>query len=311
MVQNIVYSVKFIFLLFLSLCSLNTYSQQGKIRLNLNDNYFNDTIPLDIRLYRKNDELIYRAKINNESTVYIDSLKPDNYILKVYIRGKQGLTYHNVKVIADSLTILECPLSSLNPELISIEEEYSKKREGPEAELSFFCQTFQPQLSPKKEFVESAYVFGMRVSPIYYPSKQYGIGSHIGTSFGFNNLKKGEFSLFPYSFKHERYYSWKFFVAFNNRFVFKQPSEKNHQPWFLDISLGYNFPLIYRYVAIEGSSKQMIRSISNYKDFSAMARLAFGFISFNAEYRLTNSLKTIFPEVPHLILGIDFIIPTN
>ena len=306
--------MKYGYLILFFILVSHSYAQKGRIHLIGGDNPFNDSIPVEIKLYYENGDLIYKNKIDNYSTdnFFIDSLAPGRYNVNVDVEGKTALTYYNVKVVADKSVTIQLFLSDLSYKQTSlmIEKEGAITKGSTNTAASLFIQTYQPGLSDKKESVNSIYAIGIRGTPMYYASKFYGIGAHIGTTLGYCNLQKDKMLAFKDTFNFEHYFFWKFAVALNNRFVFVKAKEGiDLRPCFLDLSIGYNLPIVFRYAGIKRESKVVQRNITNFNDFSAMARLAFGVLCFSAEYRLTNNIKPAFVSVPNLMLGIEIIIP--
>jgi hypothetical protein len=298
----------FLFLLFTINSIKPLVAQTGSLIIE-GDQQTGITIHSDIKLYTLTDELVYKKSIVvDDIRIRIDSLAIGLYNLKVFKEGALSSIYYNVKISTDTITEFHCASLDHEPDQYPIKKYDNKK--GPT--IALFLQTFQSPLSSQKENVQSTYAIGIRVTPLHYLSKNYGIGAHIASSLGINNLEKGKFTGFTDVFSRERYTYWKLSVAFVNRIVFKQASKtKVDLPWFLDVGIGYNLPIMYRYVGIKDDKKEINRYVSNYNDFSAIARLGFGVLSFTAEYRFTNNIKTIYPSVPQLMLGIDIILPTN
>lgn len=291
-----------------------TYSQYGNIRLDVMQVEFIDSIPFEARLFSIDNLLIYKCNLYDESTIFIDSIKQGYYFMEIYRLGVKGLTIHHINIKADSVTTVGVDLSGIRQEYKVIRNSkrinIDTSSDGPN--FAFSLQTYQPGFSSQKEIVNSIYALGFRVTPLYRPSKYYGIGAHIGSNMGFCSLQKDKVKMFKDTFDLERYFYWKVSVALNNRFVFVQPKEGNYlRPCFLDLSIGYNLPVTYRYTGAKKESKSVSRYITNFNDFSAMARLGFGFLSFTAEYRLTNDFKSKFPNVPPLMFGLDFILPND
>ena len=154
----------------------------------------------------------------------------------------------------------------------------------------------------------SAGALGFKGSPKYYVSNFYAIGANIGSSIAFCDLQQNKIQAFADTFSMERFFYWKLSVAYNNRFVFIKAKERSaFRPCFLDLSIGYNLPLAYRYVGIKKETKSVVRHIANFNDFSAMARLGFGVMAITAEYRLTNNIKPQYGTVPNLMFGLEII----
>lgn len=276
---------------------------------------FVDSIPFEARLFSFDNSLIYKCNMYNESIIFIDSIKQGDYFMEIYRLGVKGLTIHQITVKADSVTNLGVDLSGIKHEFKIIPNRKRTRNIDASSDapsFAFSLQTYQPGMSSQKEIVNSIYALGIRVTPLYHPSKYYGIGAHLGSNIGFCSLQKDKVNMFKDTFDLERYFYWKVSIALNNRFVFVQPKEGSDlRPCFLDLSIGYNLPITYRYTGAKKESKSVSRYITNFNDFSAMARLGFGFLSFTAEYRLTNDFKSKFPNVPPLMLGLDFIIPND
>lgn len=292
-----------------------SYSQYGNIRLDVMQVEFVDSIPFEARLYSADNSLIYKCNMYDESIIFIDSIKQGDYFMEIFRLGVKGLTVHHINVRADYVTNVGVDLSSIRQEYKVIRNNKIKTRADTSSDVpnfAFSLQTYQPGMSSQKEIVNNIYALGFRVTPLYHSSKYYGIGAHIGSNIGFCSLQKNKVNMFKDTFDLERYFYWKVSVALNNRFVFVQPKEGNDlRPCFLDLSIGYNLPITYRYTGAKKESKSVSRYITNFHDFSAMARLGFGFLSFTAEYRLTNDFKSKFPNVPPFMLGLDFIIPND
>jgi hypothetical protein len=276
---------------------------------------FIDSIPFEARLFSFDNSLIYKCSMYDESVIFIDSIEQGDYFMEIYRLGVKGLTIHHIIVKTDNVTTVGVDLSSIRQEYKVIKNNKIRTRVDTSFDapnFAFSLQTYQPGFSPQKEIVNSIYALGFRVTPLYHPSKYYGIGAHIGSNIGFCSLQKDKVNMFRDTFDIERYFYWKILVALNNRFVFVQSKEGNYlRPCFLDLSIGYNLPITYRYTGAKKESKSVSRYITNFNDFSAMARIGFGFLSFTAEYRLTNDFKSKFPNVPPLMFGLDFIIPND
>lgn len=304
-----------VFILILFLVSFKaTFSQSGNIRIYIEQVEYNDSIPFEARLYSSDSLLIYKCNIYDVGSVKIDSIMPGNYYLDIYRAGTRQLTIHRLVVKKDSIT-------DLGIDFQSITHRYALLQNGKnlEANISsgipntaFTFQTYQPGFTSDKGIVNSIYDFGIKFTPLYYPSKYYGIGANIGSNIGFCRLQKDKLKLFTDTFNVEKYFYWKIFAGLNNRFVFVQPKvHKVFRPCFLDLGIGYNFPFIYRYVGVTRDSKRIKGFISNLNDFSVTARLGFGFLAFTSSYRITNDLKKTYYNVPRLMFGIDLIIPND
>jgi hypothetical protein len=302
-----------IFVLTLFLVSFKvTFSQSGNIRIYIDQVEYNDSIPFEARLYSSDSLLIYKCNIYEVGSVKIDSIIPGNYYLDVYRAGLQQLTIHHLIVKKDSITDLVIDFSSITHRYTLLLNGNKKSVDVSSGvpNFAFTFQTYQPGFSSQKEIVNSIYDFGVKFTPLYYPSKYYGIGANLGSNIGFCKLQKDKVKLFTDTFNVEKYFCWKIFAGINNRFVFVQPKvHKLMRPCFLDLGIGYNFPFIYRYAGVNRDYKRVKGFISNLNDFSVTTRLGFGILAFTASYRITNDLKKAYYNVPRLMFGIDLIIP--
>jgi hypothetical protein len=300
-------------------CIGNSFAQTGAIKIEIQNDDYDDTIPVDIRLYNTSDELIYKSNVNDEYTMSIDSIKAGSYTLKVFCKGIPGLIYNDVRVRADSIINFTCDLSNLDPVPSAINNKIKPfKENNPHNFISLFSQTFQPPFSSQKEIVENAYSHGIGFSQLWYLSNHYGLGEQVSASLGYERLERDQLKIFTGTFRKERYFNAKLSAAFVSRLVFKTHSlahvttnGENDNFAFIDLSFAYNFPVIYRYEAIAGYSKQTVTRITKYNDFSVKARLGLGVISLSAEFTLFDMIKSGFPETPRLMAGIEFLFPTD
>lgn len=146
--------------------------------------------------------------------------------------------------------------------------------------------------------------FGIKSGQEVALYKHFSLGVQGGSSMNWTNFDKNH-SISP-QFKHqeERYYYWNF-----NMLLFGRLTSYNNKTWGndglnLDAGISYNFPLIYRYVLIQNSTKTIKSHIHKYNDFSTIIRLGYSSVYFTFEYRLTNFLKEAYPEQPKYKLGI-------
>jgi len=304
-----------VFVLMLFLVSYQrVYSQYGNIRIDIMQVDNIDSIPFEARLYSIDSSLIYKCNVYDIGAVSIDSIKPGNYYLDINRAGLRGLTIHQIIVKQDSVTDIGVDFSSImhRYRLLPKEGKLQVDVASGVPNFAFTFQTYQSGFSSQKEIMNNIYDVGIKFTPLYHPSKHYGIGANIGSNIGFCKLQRDKLKLFTDTFDVEKYFYWKIFAGLNNRFVFVQPkARKIFRPCFLDLGIGYNLPIVYRYVAVNSDSKRVKGFISNLNDFSVTARLGFGFLSFTSSYRITDDLKKAYYNVPRLMFGIDLIIPND
>ena len=306
-----------VFVLILLLVSFkSTFAQFGNIKLDVNRADESDSNPYELRVYQMDSILIYKQNIFYADVIHIDSVQSGVYDVLIFKLGKKHLTLHSIIVKPDSVTFLSLDLFTIGGNIynkINADEKAPNNHETSSApNFAFTIQTYQPGFTSDKEIVNSVYDLGIKFTPLYNPSKYYGVGANFGSNFGFCDLQKDKILAFADTFNVERYFYWKIFAGFNNRMVFVQPKEnKSMRPCFLDFGIGYNFPFIYRYVGLNRDSKKIRGFISDLNDFSVTTRLGFGFLSFTASYRITNDLKKAYQDIPRLMVGLDFIIPND
>ena len=103
----------------------------------------------------------------------------------------------------------------------------------------------------------------------------------------------------------EKYFYWKASLGPTMRLFITKPPNK--YGLFIDLSAFYNLPIRFRYVAVDGNTTITDKSIHQFTDFSGFMRIGINnWLSFTGEYRLSNFLKSNYPEMPRLQLGIDF-----
>lgn len=304
---------RFLFLILFILSSERVCAQFGNIKLDIYSLESDDSRPLEIRIFRNDSVLIYKKNVYYDDIVQIDSINRGTYDILISKSSKRFLTLHNVVVKADSVTFLSVDLESLESVSSKISKDIGNSNASSSSpNFAFSMQTYQSGFSSRKQIVNSIYTIGIKFTPMKLLSKHYGIGANIGSNVGFCNLQKDKVQLFLDTFDVERYFYWKIFAGFNNRFVFVQAKDsKSLRPCFLDLGLGYNFPFIYRYVAVNRESKRIKGFISNLNDFSVTARMGFGFLAFTGSYRIANDLKGIYQTTPRIMFGVDFIIPND
>jgi hypothetical protein len=296
--------------------SLHTVSAQtGKIRLTVNVPWTDakDTSnQWDARLYQAGDKLIYNKKINATTFFTIDNLQPGNYYLKLYKAQVLMLTLHTIEVKPNEVLELSIPYDvfGYRPDT---EKENKTATTHTETDIHPFdyallVETYQPFLQgTKNALLQNTYTLAYQLNMVHYPTKKYGIGMIIKTSYGASKLQRGQLNIFQGDFKKERYSFCKYSIGLLNRIVLKKSPNSKAFPWCLDLSAMYNIPLWYSYDAIDGNKHLSIRGIGRFNDVTAVARLNFGAIGVHATYRFFNNIKPSFPQEARLLLGIDMI----
>ena len=115
-------------------------------------------------------------------------------------------------------------------------------------------------------------------------------GVNLGTSFSHNILEKNSVNIIATPIKKERYFYWKAILAPTLRFFINKPANKYGA--YLDLSLCYNLPVIFRYVGINNNTRISQKYIHQYKDFSVLARTGINQgVAITTEYRIFDYLK--------------------
>lgn len=299
--------------LFISIVTFasNSHAQKGAMEVSLFPSNDKKMIEIfEFRLYaNKDSSLTYKSNsqfIDNE--IHIDSVAAGLYNLNVYKEGKQLMSFLNIKIVSDSLTKLVLHEEDIDFKIKRID--FKTKKEFKNNFFGFSFQSFQTFMNTSEQNIHSSYAFGFKSSHLHHFNKIISMGANISSHFNTINLQKGKVNIFTDSFEKERYINWKFSLAYVTRFTFRQPEKTGSElPWFLEIGAGYNLPIMYRYVGVVNDKKQINRFISNFNDFSAIARLGMGAFCITAEYRLTNNLKPAFALEPAFKMGIDLLIP--
>lgn len=78
---------------------------------------------------------------------------------------------------------------------------------------------------------------------------------------------------------------------------------------FFNVGVRYHLPMVARYVQVSDESKTKFKGIHNFTDVRLFARIGFiqGFVF--AEYRPITFLKTVYPDIPKLNVGVCFQVP--
>lgn len=119
---------------------------------------------------------------------------------------------------------------------------------------------------------------------------------------------RGEQSINPEQHFRERYFAYYVSAYLYDRWIITQRKKTTGaKGLFLDIGIGYELPLAYRYVyKTDFNNKHVTTYIHRYNEVTAMARFGFDVLSIRATYRLFDDILIgNFTEPARLKIGLD------
>lgn len=294
-------------LVLFALCYFQSFGQTGKISIRIAEQIPIDSIQAKI-IVSRNDSVV-REVIYKDDCCYtpIDSLPVGVYKLAIRKTHYIDMSYENITVLENDMLSLYCYLQRTpSARLKDISRDSTMYSFGSE-DLAFSFQFFNNNLFNTGDIVQSVYSFGIKSTFLEYPYQRVGFGVTVGSTISSCLLKKKQVYNFIEPVDKEKYFYWKASLGPTMRlFITKPPNEYGI---FIDFSALYNLPIRFRYMAIDGNTKTTERSIHQFTDFSGFMRVGINhWLSFTAEYRLSNFLKSNFPEMPKIQLGIDLLI---
>lgn len=294
-------------LVLFALFYFQSFGQTGTISIRIGEEIPIDSIDAKIILSR-NDSVV-REVIYKDDCCYtlLDSLPVGVYKLAIQKTHYIDMSYENITILENDKLSIYCSIErTTSAQLKDISRDSSMYSYGSE-DLAFSFQSFNNNLFNTDDIVQSVYSFGIKSTFLEYPYKRVGFGVTVGSTISSCLLKKNQVYNFTEPVEKEKYFYWKASLGPTMRLFITKPPNKYGV--FIDLSAFYNLPIRFRYVALDGNTKILDKSIHQFTDFSAFMRLGINDrLSFTAEYRLSNFLKSNYPEMPKIQLGIDLLI---
>lgn len=294
-------------LVLFALCYFQSFGQTGKISIRIKEQIPIDSIQAKI-IVSRNDSVV-REVIYKDDCCYtiLDSLPVGVYKLAIQKTHYIDMSYENITILENDKLSIYCSLERTpSAQFKDISRDSSMYSYGSE-DLAFSFQSFNNDLFNTDNTVRNVYSFGIKTIFLEYPHKRVGFGVTVGTTISSCLLKKNQVYNFTEPVEKEKYFYWKASLGPTMRlFITKPPNEYGI---FIDFSAFYNLPIRFRYLAIDGKTRTTQKSIHQFTDFSGFMRVGINhWLSFTAEYRLSNFLKSNYPEMPKIQLGIDLLI---
>lgn len=111
-------------------------------------------------------------------------------------------------------------------------------------------------------------------------------------------------------YKSERYFGYYLSAFAYNRFIINKQRKTGYPGLFLDLGVGYELPLYFKYsYKPDSDNKTITGNIHKMNKFVGLVRLGFDAVSIKATYRFLDILKDNYPEPPKFKIGIELNFP--
>ena len=173
----------------------------------------------------------------------------------------------------------------------------------------FAVNFYNPDISPEfKSSFNIEYIYSFKKKVTTYD--QIGLDL-IPIKLVWHNLNR-DTTIANEKYKAERYFGYYLSAFVYNRLIINKQRKTGFPGLFLDLGVGYEFPLYFRYMyKIDSDHKTTMSRIHRMNEFVGMARLGFDVISIKATYRFSDIIKNNYPEPPKFKIGIEFNFPNR
>lgn len=290
--------MKYLILLFCAV-SLSSHSQTGRLVCQVdffssdNQGDFDANDVYDVKLYQ--NELL---KHSFDDVDYYDTLYgilPGEYTAKFSCCEEKIIYQEIIQIEENSTTYFDF---------------YSNAEENIVSNDSLFSD-FEP--------VYAGYKFGIGIPEADRPHNAFvgsifvGFNQPFGKSpvtwgmeysFEYSQANYGNLDLNDPLILHQKQHvsNFNFSVALHTGILIRKQK-------FFNVGVRYHLPMVARYVQVSDESKTKFKGIHNFTDVRLFARIGFiqGFVF--AEYRPMTFLKTVYPDIPKLNVGVCFQVP--
>lgn len=241
----------------------------------------------------------------------IDSLPVGTYVLKIMADSLDFATLNHIQADTSQANIYNFNLNNYSYKRYRRQATDTVQDDMQKVEISlntlYGNNTWHETIHKNYNELYSGELACNFYSPV---AKYYSIGGKVGIQYantGFYN----DTSRYLGTRTLNKYYSSLIVSAgMINRFTFYNNKLLGKDGLKLDLGIVYNFPLSFKQVVrADDHTKIITRHIHRYNDFSAIVRLSYKYIGLQAEYKIFNSLRYGYTEIPTLRAGIIFLIP--
>lgn len=260
----------------------------------------------------RNDS-VYRTATNRVMNYQweIDSLPIGTYVLKIMADSLDFATLNHIQVDTPQVNIYNFNLNNYPYKRYKHQVTDTVYGDIQKVEISlntlYGNNTWHEPIHKNYNELYSGEVACNFYSPI---AKYYSIGGKVGIQYANTNFYNDTSRYLGTPTLSKFYSSWIISGGLINRFTFYNNKLLSKDGLKLDLGIIYNFPLSFKEVVRADDNTRIItRHIHRYNDFSAIVRFSYKYIGLQAEYKIFNSLRSRYTEIPTLRAGIVFLIP--
>lgn len=286
-------ALKHLVLLLTLFCSF-LVGAQGEIRVMDNRN-FDKEYRVQVE---RNDSLCFEDVF--QDSISIRNLKAGNYVVYISQNDEHYITFHYVDVKDEEATWLFLPEESYREDIeFSIEDMDF---------LSFHLDLlYGPKSLSEQPFSNQSFELRASESVLFPISRNFLIGIQNGLDFRWSQFDKDTNALGMPPLRREHYFGVNYLIGTHLRFFHYKLQDIARGPLF-DIGVNYALPIAFRHVYLDGNQKIITRKIHQWNDLSVYARLGYAPIAVIAEYRLFDTVRGPFSEMPKFRIGISMVI---
>lgn len=284
--------LKTLLLVFVSLFSFCSYGQTGKLSvITIEDDNF-------IAYLYENDSLIQRKSSFED----FNSLKSGTYKLIIVTEKGQEISYFPIIIREGYTTEYEFDLPYISEKSISDTIFNFNKQE---LSFNFLTNLKTNDLSP---LINRNYQLGFSRDVFPNRSKHLSWGILSGSSLSYTDFKNDTSYYSVPNLENERYFSWNIDVSLIGRISFFDMRKDYKNGGYLDLGIGYHFPLLFKHVYSVDNRKFITNKLHNYKNITPLVRIGYNSLAFTYQYQLYDYVDSSFPQNPKHSIGISLVI---
>lgn len=288
--------LKTLLLVFVSLFSFCSYGQTGTLSI---DSY-STTYSITCNLYFK-DSLIETKDFEDGIGVDFDSLEVGIYKVEVISYDKVSVTYSPIQIKENEITHIQFSIPGVWSRNIYDTIFYEKN----ELSFNFLTNLKTNDLSP---LINRNYQLGFSRDVFPNRGKHLSWGILSGSSLSYTDFKNDTSYYSVPNLENERYFSWNIDVSLIGRISFFDMRKDYKNGGYLDLGIGYHFPLLFRHVYSVDNRKFITNKLHNYKNITPLVRLGYNSFAFTYQYQLYDYVDSSFPQNPKHSIGISLVI---
>jgi hypothetical protein len=294
---------KILFIIILCFISIfEILAQKGSVAINMS--CLNESKKIALVALYKDDEFINKGVLfAGEEDTYFDRLLPGKYKLKTYL-DDSIYVIHTIEIIADKqLHLFLCDELPYYTESIEFPEEKMTTWKDYGSLRAYFEPNFLPTIESKK--IKSIFKMGYDYNYSKIFNKRFAGIAGLGTHLGIANFSKNYSNL---NIKKERYINWDLTTELLFRYSFYNNQIIYSQGFFIDLGLGYSFPIVFRYTQHLNNDTKLVKDgIHYFNDVYATTRFGYSTYFIKADYRFVNFINQNYQQMPKLTLSVGLI----